>query len=201
MRSPIYALAWEFYSANRRGWLAVLAAIPLCAVLYRLLSGPIQASDGWRSLSFMPFAISLIFAAAFCNFTDRSRRNGFAGFPQHLFTLPIKTHHLVTCLMAFALVSVIGVYVAWAKLVYEPLGIRLWVRWPATLLAAAIVLYQAIIWCLSGFRLARVIVLSVLLSTLVGVGFLQSLWAETAGGSMEIELTIGLVGIVAAAYG
>ena len=37
MRSAAYALAWEFWSANRRGWLMVLAAIPLCAVVYRLL--------------------------------------------------------------------------------------------------------------------------------------------------------------------
>ena len=32
MRSAAYALAWEFWSANRRGWLVVLAAIPLCAL-------------------------------------------------------------------------------------------------------------------------------------------------------------------------
>jgi hypothetical protein len=201
MRSPTYALAWEFYSANRRGWLVVLAAIPVCALTYRVFATPIHDSDGWRALSYFPFAMSLILAVAFCNFTDRSRRNGLAGFPQHLFTLPIKTHQLVTCLMAFALVSVVGIYVAWAKLVYEPLGIRLWIRWPSILLAAAIVVYQAIIWCLSGFRLARVVVLSVLLTALVGVGFLQVLWAETEGQSMEIQFTGALLGVAALAYG
>ena len=79
-----------------------LPPIPLCAVLYRVLAESIQASDGWRSLSFMPFAISLILAAAFCNFTDRSRRDGLAGFPRHLFTLPVKTHYLVTLPDGFA---------------------------------------------------------------------------------------------------
>ena len=103
----------------------------------------------------MPFAISLILAAAFCNFTDRSRRDGLAGFPRHLFTLPVNTYYLVTCLMLCTLVSISCIYVAWVKFVYEPLGIHLQIRWPLTLIAAGVVLFQTIIWCLSGFRFAQ----------------------------------------------
>jgi hypothetical protein len=201
MRSPAYALAWEFYSANRRGWLIVVAAIPLCALAYQLFATPIHDSDGWRSLSFLPFVLSLILATAFCNFTDQSRRNGMAGFPQHLFTLPVNTYYLVTCLMACALVSIAGIYIAWAKLIFEPLGIQLRVRWPLTLLAAGIVIYQTIIWCLSGFRLARVIVLSVLLTTLAGVGALPFLWDDMHGAAIEGRLTVGIVGVAMLAYG
>jgi hypothetical protein len=201
MRSPAYALAWEFYCANRRGWLIMLAAIPVFALVYHALDGFIHESDGWRSFSFVPFTISLVFAMAFCNFTDRSHRNGLAGFPQHLFTLPVNTYYLVTCLMAFALISVMGNYLAWAKLVYEPLGIQLLIRWPLTLLAVAVVLYQAIIWCLSGFRLARVLVLSVSLSALVGVGTLPLFWSDALRSAIEGRLTMGLICLATIAYG
>ena len=148
----------------------------------------------------MPLAISLILAAAFCNFTDRSPRDGLAGFPRHLFTLPVNTYYLVTCLMLCTLVSIAGIYVAWVKFVYEPLGIQLQIRWPLTLIAAGVVLFQTIIWCLSGFRLARVIVLSVLISMLVGIGLLPSLWADTGGGDIEGRLTAALAGVTAVAY-
>ena len=70
----------------------------------------------------MPFAISLILAAAFCNFTDRSRRDGLAGFPRHLFTLPVNTYYLVTCLMLCTLVSVAGIYVAWVEVCLRAVG-------------------------------------------------------------------------------
>ena len=96
--------------------------------------------------------------------------------------------------------SIAGIYVAWAKFVYEPLGIQLQIRWPLTLIAAGVVFYQTIIWCLSGFRLARVIVLSVLISMLVGIGLLPSLWADTGGGDIEGRLTAALIGVTAIAY-
>ena len=61
-------------------------------------------------------------------------------------------------------------------------------------------LFQTIIWCLSGFRLARVIVLSVLLSILVGIGLLPSLWADMGRGDIEGRLTAALAGVTAIAY-
>ena len=47
--------------------------------------------------------------------------------------------------MACGILSVVGIYVAWAKLVFEPVEIVLSVRWPATLLASGIVFYQLLI--------------------------------------------------------
>jgi hypothetical protein len=200
MRSAAQALAWEFWSANRRGWLLVIATIPACALLYRVLAEPIHNSDGLRSLSFLPMVISLILAAAFSNFTDRSRRNGVAGFPQHLFVRPVNTRFLVTGVMACAVASVIGIYLAWVKLVYEPVGIALLVRWPVTIIAVGMVFYQASVWCLSSFRLTRIAVLSIAVSALVGVGLLPSLLMDTGGQSIEGTLTAGLVGAATIAY-
>jgi len=199
MRSAVTALAWEFWSANRRGWLILLAAIPSCAVLYRLLAGWLQESDGVRTLSFLPFAASLILAAAFCNFTDVNRRSGIAGFPQHLFARPVNCHLLITCLMACAVLSVVGIYMAWAKLVYQPAGIELLVSWPATLLAVGIVLYQAIIWCMSNFRLTRIVVMSVMVTVLVGVGFLPYMPSQNPPSQASLSIILCLVAV--AAYG
>jgi hypothetical protein len=178
MRSAAAALAWEFWSANRRGWLLVVAVIPTCALLYRLFEAPLRESDGLRFFSFLPMVISLILTAAFCNFTDQQRRDGIAGFPRHLFVLPVPTRLLVTCAMACGVFSVVGVFLAWAILVFQPLDIELMVRWPATLLAAGVVLYHAIVWCLCGFRLTRMVSLSIVATVLVGVGFLPMLLPE-----------------------
>jgi hypothetical protein len=103
-------------------------------------------------------------------------------------------------------------------------------RWPATLLAAFVVFYQTIIWSLSGFRLTRIVTLSVVATLLLGVGFLPTfgpmvsqfiLWPSESAlrGSAgltycldcqvfevrrwrsEAVLTVGLAALAAAAYG
>jgi hypothetical protein len=75
------------------------------------------------------------------------------------------------------------------------------IRWPLTLIAVAVVWYLAVIWCLSGFRLARVIVLSVSLSALVGVGAIPFLGTDTGAKLIEGRLSVGLVAAAAMAYG
>jgi hypothetical protein len=200
MRSAVAALAWEFWGANRRGWLCLLAAIPVCAIGYRILAGPLGQSEALRSMCFLPLVMSLILAAAFCNFTDRSRRNGMAGFPQHLFTLPVSTLLSVSCVMSCAVLSLVGIYVAWAKLVYEPVGIQVLVRWPATLIATGVVASQAAVWCLSGLPLTRIIVLSLLATTLVGLGLLPYVYSDTGDSQLERNLTASVAVFALVAY-
>ncbi len=200
MRSAVVALAWEFWAANRRGWLIVLAATVGCALLFRVLAEPLRESDGLRFLCNLPMVMSLILAGAFCNFTDRERRDGIAGFPRHLFVLPLKTGFVVTCAMACGLVSVLAVYIAWAAIVLPPLNVDLWVAWPATLIATCVVFYQAIIWCLCGFRLTRIVVLSLVATTVLGVGFLPALLPTTNVWSSQAVLTATLAGGAALAY-
>lgn len=204
MRAAIKSLAWEFWGANRRGWTLVLATVPLCALLYRLLPGPIDHSDALEFYLFLPFVASIILATAMCNFTDRLHHGDVSGFPRHLFARPIKTHLLVACVMSCAVASVVGIYVAWATLVFQPLGIRLLIRWPATVIAAGIVLYQSIIWILSGFRLTRVIILSLVVSILVGMACIPDLKSSTAdmrsAHAWDIGLSIGLIAVAACAY-
>ncbi|HEX2475779.1 MAG TPA: hypothetical protein VHK01_13595 [Lacipirellulaceae bacterium] len=201
MRSAVVALAWEFWAANRRGWLIVLGAVLGCALLYRVFAGPLQESEDLRFLCCLPMVMSLILAAAFCNFTDRNSRDGIAGFPRHLFVLPLQTRFLVTWAMAFGLVSVLTIYIVWATLILPALGIKMWVRWPATLLAACVVCYQAIIWCLCSFRLTRIVTMSLVATTILGIGFLPGLLPKTNFWSSETVLTSTLVSLALIAYG
>jgi hypothetical protein len=200
MRSAVVALAWEFWAANRRGWLMVLAAIVGCALLFRVLPDPLQKSLDLRFLYCLPMVMSLILVGAFCNFTDRERRDGIAGFPRHLFVLPLRTGFLVTCAMACALVSVLAVYVAWATVVLPAINVEVWVRWPATLIATCVIFYQAIIWCLCGFRLTRIVALSLVATTLLGIGFLPMLLPTTNVWSSQAFLTAMLAGLAVTAY-
>jgi hypothetical protein len=210
MQSAVRALTWEFWSANRLGWLLVLAALVACGAALRLFAGSLLQSEELQFLSLMPLTAAIILAISFCNFTDRNRRDGIAGFPRHLFALPINTVLMVSCAMACSLLSVVGIYVAWATLVVEPLAPGVLIRWPATLLAAFVVFYQAIIWCLCGFRLTRVIALSLVATSLVAVGFLPALlpsiaWCSPQGctslWTWESVLTAVLGILMAAAYG
>jgi hypothetical protein len=102
--------------------------------------------------------------------------------------------------MAFGLASVVTIYIAWATLILPPLGIDVWVRWPATLLAACVVFYQAIIWCLCGFRIARIVALSLVVTAVVGIGFLPMLLPQANFWTSEAVLSGAVASAAAIAY-
>lgn len=201
MRSAVTALAWEFWGANRRGWFALLGMMFVCALLFRAFAAPLNESEGRYSLSYFPMVVCVILATGFCNFTDRTRRDGIAGFPRHLFSMPISTRFAVSCAFAFGLLSVVSVYVTWAAIVVQPLNVDMLIRWPAMLLAAGVVFYQAIIWCLCGFRLTRIVTLSLAATTLVGIGFVPTLSPPSDLTTWEQRLSAILMALMVAAYG
>ncbi len=209
MRSPIQAIVWEIWGAHRRSWLLIVAAIAVFTVLCRLLPAGVQKSEGMQEISILLTALMLCLTMAIFNFTEVNPRKGFAGFPQRFFTMPVGTWALVGYPMLCAVLCIVGLYVAWAELVFRPVGFAVMVRWPATLLASAVVFYQAIIWCLSGHRIARLFVLGFVLTYLVAVGFIPHLppviLARIAPGLSgvwtEQKLTIVLAALALGAYG
>jgi hypothetical protein len=209
MRSPIQAIVWEIWGANRRGWLVIFAAIAAFTTLCRLLPQAVQKSEGLQEISVLFTALMLCLTMAIFNFTEVNPRKGFAGFPQRLFTMPVRTCWLVGYPMLCGVAGVVALYVAWTELVFRPVGFAVMVRWPATLLAAAVVFYQAIIWCLSGYRIARLFVLGFVLTYLVAVGFIPhlppALLAHLAPGLRgvwtEEKLTVVLAALMLGAYG
>ena len=111
--------------SHRRAWWMILGAVPVFALFLHLSAGALGQSEGLRFLSFFPLLLSLLFAAAAKpNVTERDRRKSFAGIPERLFTLPVRTSVLVTCPMVCGVLSVVGLYLAGVKLVFEPAGIH-----------------------------------------------------------------------------
>ena len=101
------------------------------------------------------------------HFAEFNPRKNWHGFPYRLFTLPVPTWLLVGVPMVLGLISVEIVYLAWAKLVFAPLGNDI-TFWPAASLGSGIICYQALVWSLAGFRITRILSLG-----FAGIVFLQ----------------------------
>jgi hypothetical protein len=161
MRSPITALIWEILRRNRRSvWIvAVLASL---GWLFNLLI-PDNFRTGFerdliQAVSGLLMAASILFVFGISNFTETNPGKDWSGFPYRLFALPVSTLFLVTLPMVFGVVCLELVFGFWAFIIY-PRGEIGDPWWFAGLLAAFMVLYQAIVWCLAGFRLTRILAL------------------------------------------
>ena len=160
MRSPAAAIVWEIWSADRGGFVFALGAAPLCAVLYHFAGDAMRHSDSLMLLSYLPLAVSLVVLFKACAYVDIGRRGGAGGFPRRAFYLPVRTSMLVSAPLLFGSTCIAAAWIAWAALVFRPLGVELDVVWPAGLLAAAMIAYQAALWLLAEMRIVRLIVLA-----------------------------------------
>jgi hypothetical protein len=161
MRHPTLALAWELWHKNRRGNLAVLAAIPVCSVLYAVAA---RANGGKLPEDLipaflLPFIASMIWVIAVCSFTESDARRGFTGIPNRIFALPVRSSVVVTCLTCLGALVVAGLYLAWAGLVFTPAGLRLPVAYPTAALVTGYMFFQAVIWGLASFPWVRLFAL------------------------------------------
>jgi pimeloyl-ACP methyl ester carboxylesterase len=203
MRSPALAIVWEIGRKNSWTFRLVFAAVPACALLYRLLAGPLRSSELLLGLSLLPLVLSLLGVFSAFNYTETSSRSGLAGYPARLFTLPVGTRLLVTCPILCGTVTVVALYLVWATLVLPPLGVLLPVARPALFLAAGMVCYQSAIWGLAGFRLTRLMVMGVVGAGFFGVAFIASLpeVARTCPWPIDALLAVGLAAVALVAYG
>jgi hypothetical protein len=192
MRRPMQALAWQFWAINRGGWLLTLGAVPVCAILAQLIVRTTSVSEVVHVVSSLVMVSSMLLALALCDFTDRDPRGGFAGFPRRLFLVPMRTALLVLCPMLCAVAGLVGLYIAWAVLIIRPLGMQIEIAWPAVLLATVSVVFQTIIWSLSGFRVARIVVMCVAACMLTTVACLPLVLASSEWPPQSIELMNGL---------
>lgn len=175
MRSPALAIAWEIWGASRRGFLLIAAAIPAFAVLYQVPAKALREFELLRGLSLLPMIFSLVLVFEFFHFTELDPKGVFSGgFPPRLFRLPVRTRLLVSCPMLYGVLTVATIYAGWVLLVYLPLGIQLPLAWPGLFLTTGMVFYQSIIWALAGFRLTRLIAISVAGTGLLGLAIIGS---------------------------
>ena len=166
MRNPALAIGWSLWARQRAGHAAVLAAIPLCAVLYQIFLALIperlaEARDFLHELplTILPMVLSLIWVLYVFAQTENDAKKGFTGFPIRMFALPVRTGFLVTCHMAYGVAALLLVHLAWVWLVFAPVGVHFELRWPLLLLALAMVSFQAAVWGLASFPWMRALVL------------------------------------------
>jgi hypothetical protein len=159
--SPAAALVWEICRESRFMFLAVLAAIPACAIVQQFLSESPAASKKFVDFCTLPMALSLAVVFVRLKFTESDRKQQFTGFPARLFTLPVRTWQLVICPMLFGAAVVSLIYLGWAGLVFRQGAEPFPFGWPCLYLATGMVCFQAIVWALANFRITRLIVLGV----------------------------------------
>ena len=197
MSSPALAILWEICRKNRLGLIVILAAIPVWAVLSRVLMGPLQPADDaikmvWPVLVLLADGLAMwisLFALGvmFC-YTETDPKQGHARFPSRLFALPVRTTVLVSCPMIYGVIAVVAVAFAWEKLVLGSLPRLDWMPQrflPMLFPAAAMVLMQATVWSLPAFPGNRLLVLAVLLFGLLWLAIEPNAHAGVGDWSME----------------
>src|SRR6185295_16054480 len=117
MRSPTLAILWELWRRHRALNLALVAAIPISALVLHLLSirlpsleaGAVTPEGPWPVV-FIPLGFSIIWVFGLFAYSESDVLRGFSGIPPRLFTLPVSTSYLIACLNLTGTIVLLGVY-------------------------------------------------------------------------------------------
>lgn len=198
MRSPVAALAWEIWRRNRVLVFLTAVIVSVCSITSLMVPGQVHALD-LEPWFFFLMVCSLGLVFGIFHHAEFNRRKNWHGFPYRLFSLPLPTLVLVSCPMIMGIVSVELDYLAWAKLVFAPLG-RTISLWPAFVLAVGLMCYQTIVWGLAGFRTTRIITLALAGMSLMSMASLPlflKVWPRK--NAMSIA-TVTLMGLALGAF-
>ena len=187
-RSASFAIGWEIWIRHRIGAIAVgillLVAGGINWILFR--------NSSWSEVAVLACYILLVAAliAVFCffHFTEGRRKGGFGSFPARLFNLPVATSWLVAFPMIYGALTVLGVYLSAAWLIFWPLGRSLPLLWPCLYLVAALALFQSIVWSIPERRYLKLLCLS-LAATVICVGWMFFLPHVIEGTLEELGYT------------
>jgi hypothetical protein len=175
MRSPIAALTWEIFRRNRRTiW--VIAAIILSAWVFNLcfaseFRSTVSQNRQLLTINCLLMVASVLLVFSVFNYTEFNPQKEWTGFPYRLFALPVTALTLIAVPMLLGVAGVELVYLIWLKLIFTQNEL-LKPEWFACLLGSCMIFYQTILWTLAGFRVLRIIVLGLIGTSFVGVGFL-----------------------------
>jgi len=178
MRSPIAALIWEI--RTEKSWLVRLViALVLFGWIFNLLCGATfrATEDGREQLLAINALLacgSIFLVFGIFNYTEFNPQKQWTGFPYHLFTLPVRTSRLVALPMIAGVCAAELTYFAWVKLVFvhEEL-VR--PEWFAILIGGYLVFFQTVLWTLAGAKILRIVILSLVGTSLVGIAFVPFL--------------------------
>jgi hypothetical protein len=160
MDSPLTALVWEIWRRGRwSAWLAI-GCVTLCALMNWVTPEWIGNSPAGQAVYGLSMVLSFLFLMGIFNYTEFSSTREWNGFPYRLFVLPVRAWQLVAVPMVLGLASTELLYLAWIKLVWNHPNDVARPEWFAVVLGGYMIVYQTTLWVMAGYRILRIVVLS-----------------------------------------
>jgi hypothetical protein len=152
MRSPAFAIAWEFRQRHRWGLIAIAAYLLVLAAIRFLILGPGQRVTFRDTESFalsvvVPITATFMYFLAVFSYGlagDLAARQSM--YPARLFTLPMSTAALAGWPMLYGAAAMAMLWLATRFLAVWPSGFDIPVLWPALLAASLLAWTQALTW-------------------------------------------------------
>ena len=166
MRSPATAIVWELWRKNRWGFWVVLGSF-LCGLAVRLSN---QSKDEVLQL-IAGAAMVVCFVVTFAIFSY-AESGAQISFPTRTFALPVRTQLLVNCPIVLGVVGITLVHLAWAFLFLRPLDAGYPLDSFTLYWAAALLTFQALLWCLANYPKSFVVVLVLAMALFVRLAVL-----------------------------
>jgi hypothetical protein len=191
------ALLWQIWRGHR-SWILAIVAMSVAGRLVHLAEGD-AGGDGPSPLAFILGLLSFLFVFGVFTYTESSGGKDLGGFPRRLFTLPVPSLQLVAVPAIAGIVSVELVYLSWM----EPLsrGGTTSSLFIAVLLAAFMAFYHTVMWTLERLGPMRLLLLGVIGTALLGIGFLPSFPAsDLSFWQSEATLAALVAGLAVASF-
>jgi len=145
MRSPASAIVWEIWRKNRWGFLVVFGSF-LCGLAVRFFDRPEDEVLQLTAGTAMVACFVVTFAVFSC-----AESGVQVSFPTRTFTLPVRTQLLVNCPILLGVVGITLVHLVWAYLFLLPLDAGYPLGSFTLYWAAALLTFQALLWCLAHY--------------------------------------------------
>ncbi len=168
-------------------------------------------TESWRHFALVSggflLGVSVLVLFGVCAFCESSRGGGFTGIPSRLFTLPVKTLHLVAVPILVGIFLVVIVGQAWSTLVFKPIlptHLPIPKGFFLLLFASSMVAFQALVWTLPAFPRIRATSLITLIALVVftaTIPFSENEWKDLESPLMVVWAVILAVSPLAAWIG
>jgi len=166
MRSPAAAIAWEIWRRNRWGLWVVLGSF-LCGLAVRLSNR--SNDEVLQLIAGTAMVACFVVTFAIFSYVESSAQ---ISFPTRTFALPVRTQVLVNCPILIGVVGITIVHLAWAFLFLLPLDVGYPLESFTLYWAAALLTFQALLWCLANYPKSFVVVLVLAMALFVRLAVL-----------------------------
>ena len=157
-------MVWEIWRRNRWGFWVVLGSF-LCGVTVRHFNW--REDEVLQLIAGTSMVVCFVVTFAIFSYAESSAQ---ISFPTRTFALPVRTRLLVNCPILLGVVGITLVHLAWAFLFLLPLDASYPLESFMLYWAAALLTFQALLWCLANYPKSFVIVLVLAMALFVRLG-------------------------------